>query len=83
MVVGLNTGVRAIEHRTLRTGYDDYLADTVEQVGALVASTPAEETNHLIDLLKDKAKDNEYRSLFLQVFDDKQTLIWGSANAPY
>jgi signal transduction histidine kinase len=81
MVVGLNTGVREIEHRTLRAGYDDYLTDTVEQIGALVASTPTEETNQLINLLKDKAKDNEYRSLFLQVFDERQTLIWGSANA--
>jgi signal transduction histidine kinase len=81
MVAGLNTGVREIEHRTLRAGYDDYLADTVQQIGALVASTPMEEEDELINLLKDKAKDNEYRSLFLQLFDDKQSLIWASANA--
>lgn len=81
MVVGLNTGVREIEHRTLRAGYDDYLSDTVEQIGGLVASTPTSNKTQLVDLLKDKAKDNEYRSLFLQLFDDKQTLIWGSANA--
>src|SRR5947209_3798517 len=32
--------------------------------------------------LKKKVKDNESRTWFLQLFDDKKNLIWKSGNAP-
>ncbi len=81
MVLGMNTGVREIEHRTLRAGYDDYLADTLDQISVTFVRLRSKENDRLIDVLKDTVKENEYRSLFVQIFDDQTNLLWGSSNA--
>lgn len=81
MVFAANLAVREIEHRALRLGYDDFLADEVEEIGAAVAKYPSDEKDKLYTALKEKVKENEYRSLFVQIFDDKGTLLWGSSNA--
>ena len=80
MVIGMNTGVREIEQHALRLGYDEYLVDTVEEIGAAVAGHNLDEKEELYDVLKAKVKDDEYRSLFVQIYDDKKKLVWGSSN---
>jgi len=81
MVLAMNTGVREIEHRALRHGYDDFLVDTLEEISLIVARFESKDRDQLFAILKEKIKENEYRSLFIQLFDEKSILIWGSSNA--
>ena len=81
MVLGMNTGVREIELRALRFGYDDYLKDTVDDICVSFLNLESSDKEQLYALLKEKVTENEYRSLFVQVFDEKQNLLWGSSNA--
>jgi heavy metal sensor kinase len=82
MVVVTNIAVREIEQRTLRSGYDQFLKDSLEEVNISVAEYETENRDQLYAALKKKVKDNEYRSWFLQLYDDNKNLLWGSANAP-
>ena len=81
LVLGMITGVREIEERARRYGYDDFLIETLEEVSDSVAAHEFEDKDKLYASLKEKVKAGEYRALFVQVFDDQQNLIWGSSNA--
>ena len=81
MVLGVNTFVRELEHRTVRAGYDEYLMEMGEQLSTKVVKVRPDEKDRLIDNLREVVKENEYRSLFVQLFDNHQNLLWGSGNA--
>jgi two-component system, OmpR family, heavy metal sensor histidine kinase CusS len=79
MVFAANTGVREIGQRAIRMGYDEFLARMVEEIANAVEKHAAAEKEKLLAVLKDKVKENEY--LFVQVYDGRGNLIWGSNNA--
>jgi len=82
MVFAVNVGVREIEYRALRLSYDDFLAQEVEEISGAVTKSQSGEKEKLFGFLKEKVKENEYRSLFVQIFDNKGGLFWASNNAP-
>ena len=43
MVLGVNTFVRELEHRTVRAGYDEYLLEMGEQLSGTVAKVRPDE----------------------------------------
>jgi two-component system, OmpR family, heavy metal sensor histidine kinase CusS len=82
MVVVTYITVRAVEQQTLRAGYDQFLKDSLDDVNVVVTENYPENMTQLDTALNKKVKDNESRTWFLQIFDDKKTLIWKSGNAP-
>ena len=82
MVLVTNITVRAIEQETLRSGYDQFLKDSVEEVNNSVAEFEPQNKERLYAALREKVRANEYRSWFLQLYDDKNLPAWSSVNAP-
>ncbi|MBI1830693.1 MAG: HAMP domain-containing protein [Planctomycetes bacterium] len=82
MVVVTNIAVREVEQRTLRSGYDQFLKDSLEEVNVLVADIASDQRQQMDAPLKKKVKDNAYRTWFLQLYDENKKVLWGSDNAP-
>jgi heavy metal sensor kinase len=81
MVVVTNITVSELEQQALRQGYDQFLRDSLEEVNVTVAKFEPDK-EQLEKALLEKVKDNEYRTWFLQLYDEKKDLRWGSGNAP-
>src|SRR4051794_39220586 len=73
--------IGSVEQQTLRAGYDQFLKDSIEDVQAIVLDH-AENMAQLQTALQKKVKDNESRTWFVEIFDDKKNLIWHSINSP-
>ena len=95
MVLVTNFGIREVEQRTLRHSYDQFLVASIEEVNnaivkfelrlktpGLTAAQKEKSREFFLNNLRDKIRANERRAWFLQIYDDKQDLIWGSNNAP-
>jgi heavy metal sensor kinase len=82
MVVITNIAVREVEQRTLRSGYDQFLKDSLEEVNVSVGKFEPENKEQLYTALREKVKENEYRTWFLELYDENKKLFWGSGNAP-
>jgi signal transduction histidine kinase len=81
MVVVTNITVSELEQQALRQGYDQFLRDSLEEVNVAVAKFEPDK-EQLEKALLEKVKDNEYRTWFVQLYDEKKDLRWGSGNAP-
>src|SRR4051794_18959125 len=93
MVFITNIALREIEQRTLRHEYDSFLEESLKEVHGIFDTfsqridqqeNPAvkekiKETFYLV--LKDKVRANEHRTWFLQLYNDKNQLLWSSINA--
>ena len=81
MVLVTNITVSELEQQALRQGYDQFLRDSLEEVNVAVAKFEPDK-EQLEKALLEKVKDNEYRTWFLQLYDEKKDLYWSSGNAP-
>jgi heavy metal sensor kinase len=82
MVVVTYITVRAVEQQTLRAGYDQFLKDSLEDVNIAIAEIAPDNRSQLDAALRKKVKDNESRTWFLQLYDEKKNPFWSSINAP-
>ena len=82
MVVVTYITVRAVEQQTLRAGYDEFLKNSLDEVNVLVVENYPENMSQLDTALKKKVKDNESRTWFLELYDEKKNRFWYSINAP-
>jgi two-component system, OmpR family, heavy metal sensor histidine kinase CusS len=82
MVIVTNLMVRGIEQNALRSMYDQFLRDSLEEVGVTIAKAEPVGAQRLEKALEDKVLEYEYRSWFLQIYDGKKHLLWKSDNSP-
>jgi signal transduction histidine kinase len=82
MVVVTNVMVRGIEQNALRSMYDQFLRDSLDEVALTVVRAEPAGPKRLETALEEKVLEYEYRSWFLQIYDGKKRLLWKSDNSP-
>jgi len=82
MVIVTNIMVRGIEQSALRSMYDQFLRDSLEETNLTVTKSEPTGAHRFEGALQEKVIEYEYRSWFVQIYDGKKQLLWKSDNAP-
>ncbi len=82
MVAVTNFMVRTFELEGLRSGYDAFLRESVDDVHASFVAHETDPPDVLFAELKEKIKQYEYRNWFLTIVNAEGESTWSSPNSP-